>query len=116
MWAPRRAGERHLRFNLRQKGILILCSIRNCVGFVIHIKGSVQLKLRWVENGVIRRVWASYRGSGYYFVVLGGLHLVFTLFPFPVSTAQIISEFWKNRCSGTSDLVPIVLALYSRNR
>jgi hypothetical protein len=37
---------------------------------------------------------------------LGGLHLVFTLFPFPVSTAQIIGEFWKNRCSGKSDLAP----------
>jgi hypothetical protein len=39
------------------------------------LKGSVQRKLRWVENGVIRRVWASYRGAGYYFVILGGLRL-----------------------------------------
>jgi hypothetical protein len=35
--------------------------------------------------------------AGYYFVNLGGLHLVYALFPFPVSTAQIIGEFWKNR-------------------
>jgi hypothetical protein len=60
-------------------------------------KGSVQYKLRWVKNGDIWRVWAWYRGAGYYFVVLGGLRLVFTLFPFPVSTAQIIGESWKNR-------------------
>jgi hypothetical protein len=39
-------------------------------------------KLRWVESGVIRQVWASYCGPGHYFVVLGGLHLVFTFFPF----------------------------------
>ncbi len=62
-----------------------------------HLKGSVQRKLRWVENGVIRRVLASHRGAGYYFVDLGGLHLVYPLFPFPVSTAQIIGEFWKNK-------------------
>ncbi len=76
-----------------------------------RIKGNVQRKLRWVESGIILRVWASHRGAGYFFVVLSGLHLVFTLFPFPVSTAKIMGEFWKNRCSGTSDLAPIVLAL-----
>jgi hypothetical protein len=80
------------------------------------LQGIAQRKVRWVESGVIRRLWASYCGAGYYFVVSGGLHLVFTLFLFPVSTAQIMGEFWKNRCSGTSDLAPIVLALYSRNR
>jgi hypothetical protein len=80
-------------------------------------KGIVQRKLRWAESGVIQQVWALYHGAGYYFVVLGGLHLVFfTFFPFPVNTDQIKGEFWKNRCSGTSDVAPIVLALYSRNR
>jgi hypothetical protein len=29
------------------------------------------------------------RGAGHYFVDLGGLHLGFTLFPFPVSTANL---------------------------
>jgi hypothetical protein len=59
--------------------------------------GNVQRKLRWVENGVTLRVEASHRGAGYYFVVLGGFHLVYAIFPFPVSTAQTIGEFWKNR-------------------
>ncbi len=54
----------------------------------IVFKGSVQRKLqRWVENGVIRWVWASHRGAGYYFVDLDGLHLVYAFFPFLVSTA-----------------------------
>jgi hypothetical protein len=57
------------------------------------LKGSVQRKLRWVENGVIQRVWASHCGAGYYFLELGGLHLVYDFFPFQVSTAQIIGEF-----------------------
>jgi hypothetical protein len=61
------------------------------------LKGNVQQKLRWVENGVIRRVQASHRGAGYYFVDLGGFHLVYALFPFPVSAARIIAEFWKNK-------------------
>jgi hypothetical protein len=60
-------------------------------------KGNVKRKLRWVENGVIRRVWALHRGAGHYFVDLGGLHLVYAIFLFPVSTARIIVEFWKNR-------------------
>ncbi len=37
----------------------------------------------------------------------------FYLFPFPVSTAQIIGEFWKNGWSSVSDVAPLVLALYS---
>ncbi len=61
------------------------------------LKGSVQRKLRWVENGVIRWVWAPHCGTEYYFVNLGGLHLVYDFFPLPVSTARIIGEFWKNR-------------------
>jgi hypothetical protein len=74
--------------------------------------GSVQRKLRWVKNDIIRWVWDSHRGTGYYFVHLGGLHLVYAFFPIPVSTAQIIGEFWKNGCSGVSKVAPIVFALY----
>ncbi len=70
-------------------------------------------KLRWVESVIFWQVWASYHGAGYYFVVLGSLHLVYTFFPFPVSTAQIIGEFWRNRLSGTSNVAPLVLTLYS---
>ncbi len=36
--------------------------------------------------------------------VLFHLHLDFAIFPFPVSTAQLIGEFWKNRRSATSDV------------
>jgi hypothetical protein len=39
----------------------------------------------------------------------------FSLFPFPVSTAQFIGEFWKDRRSGMSDLVPILLALFKKH-
>ncbi len=60
-------------------------------------KGSVQRKLRWVENGVNRSVVASDCGAGRSFVLLFGFHVGFAIFPFPVSTAQIIGEFWKNR-------------------
>jgi hypothetical protein len=61
------------------------------------LKGSVQRKLRWVENGVKRSVGASDCGAVHSFVVLFVFHLGFAIFPFPVSTAQTISEFWKNR-------------------
>jgi hypothetical protein len=61
------------------------------------IKGSVQQKVRWVKNVVIQEVWASHCGAGYYFVDLGGFHLVYAFFLFPVSMAQIIGEFWKKR-------------------
>jgi hypothetical protein len=75
-------------------------------------KGSVQRKLRWVENGVNRSVGASDCGAGHSFVLLFRFHLGFTIFPFPVSTAEFIGEFWKNKRSATSDVAPIVLALY----
>jgi hypothetical protein len=47
-----------------------------------HIKGSVQRKLRWVENGVNKSVGASDCGAGHSFVVLFGFHLGFTIFHF----------------------------------
>jgi hypothetical protein len=61
------------------------------------VKGSVQRKLRWVKNGVNRSVGASDCGAGHSFVVLFRFHLGFAIFPFPVSTTQIIGEFWINR-------------------
>ncbi len=51
-------------------------------------------------------------GAGHSFVVLVRLHLVLTIFLFPASTAQIIGEFWRNRLSTTSNVVPIIVALY----
>jgi hypothetical protein len=52
------------------------------------IKGSVQRKLRWVENGVNRSIGASDCGTGHSFVVLFRFRLGFAIFPFPVSTAE----------------------------
>ncbi len=81
----------------------------------LSFKGNVQLKLRWVENGINRIVMASDCDAGYSFFVLFGFHPDFAIFPFPVSTAQIIGEFWENRSSGTSDVAPIVMALYRKH-
>jgi hypothetical protein len=51
---------------------------KNSIGTVPDRKGSkvqrvssvplkvVSSKNKWAESGVIRRVWASYRGAGYY--------------------------------------------------
>jgi hypothetical protein len=77
-----------------------------------RVKGSVQRKLRWVENGVNRSVGASDCGAGHSFIVLFSFHRGFSIFPFPVSTAEFIGEFWKNKRSAMSDVAPIVFALY----
>ncbi len=81
--------------------------------YISRLKGSVQWKLSWVENGAIRSVGASDCGAGHSFVVLFTFHLGFAIFPFPVSTVQFTGEFWINRWSGASDVAPIELALYS---
>jgi hypothetical protein len=74
------------------------CSLRISFKFILHsFKGSVQRKLRWVENNINRSILASDCGAEHSFVVLFGFHLGFTIFPFPVSTVQIIGKFWKNR-------------------
>jgi hypothetical protein len=93
--------------------------INTCHVFIVQyitvlslIKGSVQQKLRWVENGVNRCVWAWQCGAGRFYVILLHLQLVFTIFPFLVCTAQVIGEFWINMWSTMSDVAPTVLALY----
>ncbi len=60
---------------------------------LVYLKGSVQRKLRWVKNGPNQCVWAWDCGAGRFYVVLLRLHLAFTIFLFPVSTAQLIGEF-----------------------
>jgi hypothetical protein len=75
-------------------------------------KGTVQQKLRWVKISINCLVLAWDCSTGHYFVVSLDLHFGFITFPFLVSTAQFIGEFWKNRYNGTSDVVPIVLAPY----
>jgi hypothetical protein len=40
------------------------------------------------------------------FFLLVHLHLVLTTFPFPVSTAEFIGEFWANKRNATSDVAP----------
>ncbi len=81
---------------------------------VYCLKGSVQQKLRWIENGVNRSIGASDCGPGNSFAVLFRFNLVFTIFPFLVSIAKFIGEFWTNKRSSTSNVAPIVLALYRR--
>ncbi len=79
--------------------MLVISAYRGCT-----LKGSVQRKLRWVKNGVDRSVHAWDCGAGHSFVVLFGFNFDFTLFPFLVSTAHVIGNFWKNRRSGASDV------------
>ncbi len=81
--------------------------------WTLTFKGSVQRKLRWVKNGVNRSIVTLDCGAGHSFVVLFRFHLGFVIFPFPVSTVQIMSEFWINRWSGASNVAPILLALQS---
>ncbi len=76
------------------------------------LKGSVQWKLRWVYNGFNLYVWAWDCGAGRFYVVLFRFHLAFIIFPFPVSTAQLIGEFSKTRRSATSDVVLHLLRRY----
>ncbi len=51
------------------------------------------MKTKVGRNGVYRSIGALDCGAGHSFVVLFGFHLGFTIFPFPVGTAQIIGEF-----------------------
>jgi hypothetical protein len=86
----------------KREGFQYACNDQLFLAIHIYIiatslKGSVQRKLRWVENGVNRTVGASDCGAGRSFVILFRFHLGFAIFPFPVSTAQIIGEFWINR-------------------
>ncbi len=80
--------------------------------YELSLKVVSSENLRWVENGVNRSVGASDCGAGHSFVFLFKFHLDFTIFPFPVSTAKLIGEFWRNKRSTTSDVAPAVLALY----
>ncbi len=87
----------------------------NFLDFYLNLsafKGSVQRKLRWVENGVNRSIGARDSGAGHSFVVLFRFCLGFAIFPFPVSTAEFIGKFWSNKRSATSDVAPIQLALH----
>jgi hypothetical protein len=69
-----------------------------------HFKGSVQRKLRWVENGVDPRVQALDHGAGHYFLVLVRLHLVLTILYFRFRS--VLPNLWTNRRSATSGVAP----------
>ncbi len=64
-----------------------------------QIKSSVQQKLRWVWIGVNRLPMAWGCGAGHYFDFLLCRHLTLNIFPFPVTTAKLIGEFYNNRRS-----------------
>ncbi len=56
------------------------------------LKGNVQGKLRWVENGVNRSKRASDCGAGHSFVILFGFLLDVTIFPFRVSYWRVLEK------------------------
>ncbi len=60
-------------------------------------KGSVQGKLSWVKKVSINGCCPKTVALGIMFFCKESLHLVFDIFPFPVSTVQLIGEFWNNR-------------------
>ncbi len=57
------------------------------------LKGSVQRKLTWVENGVNGWILAFDCGAGHYFDFLIRRHIVLNLFPFPLRTEKLLGEF-----------------------
>jgi hypothetical protein len=67
----------------------IFSNMSHITCFQQRLKGNVQRKLRWVENGVNRNIRASDCGAGHSFVVLFGFHLGFAIFPFPVSILKL---------------------------
>ncbi len=46
------------------------------------------------------------------FLILVHFYLARSIYPFPVDTAQFIGEFWTDRRSAASDVVPTVLLLF----
>jgi hypothetical protein len=66
------------------------------------LKGSVQRKLRWVENSAKRWVLAWDCGAEHYFEFLLCRHLVLNIFPFPVRTAKLIGDSYNNRRSAAN--------------
>ncbi len=56
-------------------------------------------KTKVVENSTNRCVLAWDCGAGHYFAFLIRRHLVSNIFPFPVSTAKLLGDFYYNRRS-----------------
>jgi hypothetical protein len=87
-------------------GFLLIKNSRIKISCKCPFKGSVKRKLRWVENSINRCVWAWDCGAGrFFYVVLLRRHLSYTIFQFPVNTAQFIGEFWKNTSNVTLHLL-----------
>ncbi len=82
--------------SVRFRSLLGLNSFNWCTVAIIWasvLKGSVQRKLTWIENGVNGWILASDCGAGHYFDFLIRRHLVLNLFPFPLSTEKLLGEF-----------------------
>jgi hypothetical protein len=86
---------------------------------LVTLKGSVQRKLRWVYNSANHWVLAWDCGAGHYLEFLIHHCLVLNIFPFPVSTAKFVGEFYNNRRSATNrcprfaySLVSLMLSKY----
>ncbi len=66
---------------------------------ISSLKGSVQRKLRWVQIGANRWIMAWDFGAGHYSDVLLRHRLALNIFPFPVTTAELIGKFSNDRRS-----------------
>jgi hypothetical protein len=67
------------------------------------LKGSDQRKLRWVKNSASRCILLAWDcGAGPYFEFLIRRCIVMNVFPFPVSTANLLGDFYNNRRSAAN--------------
>jgi hypothetical protein len=76
--------------------------IHNPISEHFPFKGSVQRKLRWVKIGANHWGIAWDCGAGHYFDLLIRRRLVLNVFPFPVSKAKLLGEFYTNRRSAVN--------------
>jgi hypothetical protein len=67
-----------------------------------QVKGSVQRRLRWVLNSTNRCVLAWDYCAGHYFEFLIHRRLVLNIFPFPLSTAKLLGDFYNSRQSAAN--------------
>jgi hypothetical protein len=66
------------------------------------IKDNVQRKLRWVKNSTNHYIFAWDCGAGHYFEFLTCRCRVLNIFPFPVSAAKLLGDFYNNRRSAAN--------------
>ncbi len=78
----------------------------------LGLKGSVQRKLRWVLKSANHYILALDCGAGHYFDFLIHHCQVLNIFPFAVSTAKLIGDFYNNKHSTVNRCPPSPIILY----